>query len=56
MRRIVLLSLLLSTVAVTLHAAPKTQVLPFIHDDYTRALAVAKSQQLPLFVEAWAPW
>ena len=35
--------------------APKT-VLPFIDDDYPRALAEAKSKKLPLFIEAWAPW
>jgi len=29
---------------------------PFIHDDYPRALADAKAKKLPLFVEAWAPW
>ena len=31
-------------------------VLPFVEDDYTRALAEARSQGVPLFVEAWAPW
>jgi hypothetical protein len=30
--------------------------LPFIDDDYTRALAEARSRDLPLFIEAWAPW
>jgi hypothetical protein len=30
--------------------------LPFIQDDYTRALAEARARKLPLFVEAWAPW
>jgi hypothetical protein len=30
--------------------------LPFIEDDYARALAEARSRQLPLFVESWAPW
>jgi hypothetical protein len=41
-------------------AAPKTAaakaVLPFIEDDYPRALAEAKAKHLPIFVEAWAPW
>lgn len=32
------------------------EVLPFIADDYGRAEAAAKVRQLPLFVEAWAPW
>lgn len=31
-------------------------VLPFIHDDWTRALAQAKARRLPMFVESWAPW
>jgi hypothetical protein len=30
--------------------------LPFISDDYPRALAEARARGLPLFVEAWAPW
>ncbi|MFO0737329.1 MAG: thioredoxin family protein [Labilithrix sp.] len=30
--------------------------LPFIHDDYPRALAQAKKEHKPLFVDAWAPW
>ncbi|MDC0712785.1 thioredoxin family protein [Stigmatella sp. ncwal1] len=30
--------------------------LPFIEDDYGRALAEAKARGLPLFVDTWAPW
>jgi thiol-disulfide isomerase/thioredoxin len=30
--------------------------LPFIHDDYPRAIAEAKKTNKPLFVDAWAPW
>ena len=30
--------------------------LPFIEDDYAKAVATAKSKNVPLFVEAWAPW
>jgi hypothetical protein len=30
--------------------------LPFIADDYGRALAEARARSLPLFIEAWAPW
>jgi hypothetical protein len=30
--------------------------LPFISDDYAKALGDARSRALPLFVEAWAPW
>jgi len=32
------------------------EVLPFIHDDYPKALAEAKRRNKPLFVDAWAPW
>jgi endonuclease YncB( thermonuclease family) len=34
-------------------AAPN---LPFIEDDYARALAEARARKLPLFIESWAPW
>jgi hypothetical protein len=37
-------------------ASTSTSVLPFIEDDYTKALAEARSRQVPLFIEAWAPW
>ena len=30
--------------------------LPFIENDYPRALAQAKQRHVPLFVDAWAPW
>jgi hypothetical protein len=41
--------------APSLSAGPR-MVLPFIRDDYTRALAEARARKLPLFIEAWAPW
>jgi len=31
-------------------------VLPWIEDDYPRALAEARAKKLPIFAEAWAPW
>lgn len=31
-------------------------VLPFIHDDYTKAVAEARARKVPLFIESWAPW
>ena len=37
-------------------AAVTHEVLPFIDDDYPRALAEARRQDRPIFVEAWAPW
>ena len=36
--------------------AGSRMALPFIQDDYTRALAEARARKLPLFIEAWAPW
>ena len=35
---------------------PAPPVLPFIEDDYGKALALAKQKKVPIFVEAWAPW
>jgi hypothetical protein len=32
------------------------KALPFVADDYGKALAEARAQKLPLFIEAWAPW
>ena len=37
-------------------AETKSEVLPFIADDYARALAEARARKVPLFVESWAPW
>ena len=30
--------------------------LPFIEDDFPRALIEARSRKLPIFIDAWAPW
>jgi hypothetical protein len=30
--------------------------LPFIQDNYQQALAKARAQKQPIFVECWAPW
>jgi hypothetical protein len=32
------------------------EVLPFIDNDYAKALAQAKKKNVPIFVEAWALW
>ena len=37
-------------------ATAANAVLPFIEDDYGKALAEARARQIPLFIEAWAPW
>ena len=39
-----------------LGAAAKKSPLPFLADDYPRALSQARSKKLPIFAEAWAPW
>jgi hypothetical protein len=46
------------TLLAALAAAPAfaASTLPFIEDDYPKALAEARARQLPLFIEAWAPW
>jgi hypothetical protein len=31
-------------------------VLPFIENDYAKAVARARAKNVPLFVEVWAPW
>ena len=31
-------------------------VLPFIEDDYPRALELARQRKIPIFVDSWAPW
>ena len=36
--------------------ASDTRPLPFLADDYAKALGEARARQLPLFIEAWAPW
>jgi thioredoxin-like negative regulator of GroEL len=37
-------------------AAKPGQVLPWIANDYEKAVALARSRKVPIFVEAWAPW
>jgi hypothetical protein len=55
--RTVSLAALLALAALSAAAATaRAGALPFIEDDYARALAQARQQNLPLFVEVWAPW
>ena len=35
---------------------PAHSVLPFIHDDYPKALAEARARKVPIFIETSAPW
>jgi hypothetical protein len=34
----------------------KPMAVPFIDDDYAKAISKARAAKLPVFVEAWAPW
>jgi hypothetical protein len=56
-RRVSLVLLSLAAAAPLFPAqAVARPTLPFIEDDYPKAMAEAKSKKLPVFVEAWAPW
>ena len=37
-------------------ATSAKEVLPFIADDYPKALAAARAENKPIFLETWAPW
>lgn len=49
---------LLAVAVLALSAVPALakEVLPFIADDFTKAVAEAKAKKEPIFVDAWAPW
>jgi hypothetical protein len=32
------------------------EVVPFLEDDFPKAIATAKANEKPIFVDAWAPW
>ena len=32
------------------------EVLPFIENDFAKAVAQSKMKKQPIFVDAWAPW
>jgi hypothetical protein len=51
-----IVTLALGLVAGPAFAAEVERALPFVADDYAKALAEARAQKLPLFIEAWAPW
>lgn len=45
-----------SSALVSASAPSEKTVLPFIEDDYARAVSEARAKKLPIFIEAWAPW
>jgi hypothetical protein len=55
MRASAVMMLLLTAIPPLAQAAAKEAV-PFIENDYSKAVAQAKAKNLPLFVDAWAPW
>jgi hypothetical protein len=50
MRRLLPLLLVLGALSA------RAESLPFVKDDYVKAVAQAKAKNVPIFVEAWAPW
>jgi len=46
---------LLMTLLLAATALP-AMALPFIEDDYSKAVARARAKNIPIFAEAWAPW
>jgi hypothetical protein len=55
--RFLSIALAAATSAFALAGAAETKsVLPWIEDDYARALSEARARNLPIFAEAWAPW
>jgi hypothetical protein len=42
--------------ATTAKAPTAKMVLPFIDDDYSKALNEARQKKIPIFIDNWAPW
>jgi hypothetical protein len=36
--------------------APGSHVLPFLHDDFPKAVAEARARGVPIFIDVGAPW
>jgi inner membrane protein len=50
-------ALVLTGALAVVSAAPAPrQVLPWVDDDYGKAVSQARTRNVPIFVEAWAPW
>jgi len=37
-------------------SSARHMAVPFVEDDYAKALADGRARKLPIFVEVWAPW
>jgi hypothetical protein len=44
------------TSGLAIASAAPAAVLPWVEDDYSKALARARAKDVPIFVEAWAHW
>lgn len=49
---------LLAVAFLVLSAMPAIakEIVPFIEDDFAKAVAQARTKKVPIFVDAWAPW
>ena len=57
MRKLVSLAVMAVAAAPAFAATePARPVLPFIENDYPRAVSEARAKKLPIFADAWAPW
>jgi hypothetical protein len=52
MKRLLVISLL----ALSAASAAAKEVVPFIEDDFAKAVTRARAKSAPIFVDAWAPW
>lgn len=48
--------LLLALALFAATSASASAKIDFVEDDYATAMARAKAKNVPVFVEAWAPW
>ena len=42
--------------AVSAAATTARHGMPWIDDDYTKAVAEGRARKVPIFIESWAPW
>ncbi len=52
MKRLLAVALLVASAA----PAFAKEVLPFIENDFAKAVAQGKAKNEPIFVDTWAPW
>lgn len=50
------IALVLAAASLAVAPPSKGPVLPFLEDDYNKALSLALEMKVPIFVDAWAPW